>query len=110
VGRLQRGLVAAAMTVPLLTLALAAAEPLKTITGRVTGLEGDVVTVRIEPGESIEILLVSGTRYRKWITQKPWQQSTRAKRSFLEVGKRVSIDVAAGEKGLEARVVRIATD
>jgi hypothetical protein len=58
----------------------------------------------------VEVKLVAATRYLKWITRKPWQQSTRARRSFLGVGKVVAVETATGEASCEARVVRIATE
>ncbi len=99
-------------TIALMALAAApevASAGVKTLTGRVVRFDEESLTVRTKPGEVITVRLVEGTRYVKQVTEKPWQQSTNARRSFLRVGKLVTIEPETGEYAMQARIVRIAT-
>ena len=82
----------------------------KKVTGRVTAFDRETLTVKNGAGQMVTFSLENDTRYDKWVTQKPWQQSTVADWSFLKVGKRVIVEQTLGDGTVKARVVHIATD
>lgn len=87
-----------------------AAGKVKRIVGRVVSIESDVLVVRTRRAETVAIEIDATTRYSKWITQKPWQQSTRANASLLRVGRLVDVEAVPGERTIRARRIRIASD
>ncbi len=64
-----------------------------------TGKEGDV-----------PVLTTSRTRYQKWVTRQPWQQSTRADASILRIGRRVSVQFRESGAARVATLIRVATE
>lgn len=80
----------------------------KTIMGRVTKIAETMIEVRTKNAQTVSVKLDAGTKYMKWITQKPWQQSTHASARFLGLGKLVSVEVREDDPCV-ARLVRIAT-
>ncbi len=95
----------------------------RTIVGRVTDIspaplaanaKGDehseTLVVWTKHGGEVEVRTTSQTRYQKWITRQPWQQSTRADASLLRVGRRVAIQFSEEGESRVATSVRIATE
>lgn len=78
----------------------------RTITGRVASIADHTLAISTKQNATVEVRLVSTTRYLKWVTRKPLQRDTRADRSHLRVGSLVAVHVELGEP-LEARLVRI---
>ena len=75
-------------------------------TGRVTNLTA--TSISVQDREIMTFALDSQTHYTKWITQKPWQQSTRLDALALEVGQRVAVHPR--DDGRTAVWIQIATD
>lgn len=109
-GWLSKGGLVVVSAATVLAVAAVSSASGKTVIGRVTSFDEKGLTVKARSGETVTVTLGGGTRYIKWVTQKPWQQSTTADRSFLRVGKLVAIESMSGEPHGEARIVRIATD
>ncbi len=95
----------------------------RTIVGRVTDIslaplaanaKGDehseTVVVWTKDGGELAVVTTSQTRYQKWITRQPWQQSTRADASLLRVGRRVAIHFSEDGDRRVATLIRIATE
>ena len=104
---------AMAMAFTLLVLAggpTFASEGTRTIVGRVASVDRETLVIRMKGDTTVAVKLGDGTLYVKWITQKPWQQSTAADASFLKVGKLVAVETLAEEASPKARIVRIATN
>ena len=88
------------------SLKVAAAE---TFVGAVTRVSGDSVEIKTNRGEERGVVLDGKTQYVRWITHQPWQQSNVADRSFVKVGRCVSVDLRGGDEHV-AKAVRISTD
>ena len=95
----------------------------RTIVGRVTDIspvslasnaKGDehseMLVVWTKHGGEVEVRTTSQTRYQKWVTRQPWQQSTRGNASLLRVGRRVAIHFSEDGESRVATLVRIATE
>ena len=70
----------------------------------------ETLVIRDKPGSEVSVSLESRTRYLKWVTRQPWQQSTRAKAPLLRPGGLVAVEATVSGERLVARVVRIATE
>ncbi len=95
----------------------------RTIVGRVTDIspmflasnakgdeQSETLVISTKRGNEIEVRTTSQTRYQKWVTRQPWQQSTRADASLLRVGGRVAIHFSEDGDSRVATLVRIATE
>jgi hypothetical protein len=81
----------------------------ETIVGVVTELFQDSVQVRPNRGGAPrEVTLDGDTKYMRWITHQPWQQSTVADRSFVKTGRCISVE-PRGDAHV-AKLVRISAD
>ena len=79
----------------------------KSIVGRITDVSATSLSVRDK--EIVTVTLDSRTQYRKWITQKPWQEDTWLDARSLKVGRLVAVHVRK-DAGNVADWVQIATD
>ena len=79
----------------------------RTATGRITDLTATSISVRDK--EVVTFTLDSRTVYKKWITQKPWQEDTRLTAASLGVGRLVAVHPRS-DNGSVADWVQIATD
>ena len=65
-----------------------------TVVGVVTKVEPGTIEVNTDSGQTTSVSTDSMTTYRKSILAKPWGQDARADAGFVQVGKRVHIEVA----------------
>ena len=70
----------------------------------------ETLVIRAKSGGEVSVSLEPRTRYLKWVTRQPWQQSTRANVSLLWPGRLVAVEAAASGDRLIAHVVQIATE
>lgn len=79
-----------------------------TVVGTVLKVDPTMIQVRTDDGQTTSVTLSASTQYRKWIMAKPLQQDPRADLRFVQVGKRVRIEVMRDDP-MTARVVWIVT-
>ena len=79
------------------------------IVGAVVSMNEDSLQVTAKSGTTQSVRLDGKTGYVKWITHQPWQQDSRADRTFLHVGRCVTIEVRRDDPGV-AKLIRINTD
>jgi hypothetical protein len=81
----------------------------ETLVGAVTGGSQDSVQLKTNEGAERAVTLDSKTRYVRWITHRPWQQSTAADRSFVQTGRCIAAELR-DDHAHAAKMVRINTD
>ena len=105
------------LTLGALTLMLMLpAAPTKAGAGRIKGLIASVVEqpattmqITLRDADTREVRTDNQTVYMRWITQRPWQQDTRATRQSLVVGRCVDIEVRPNDTSV-ATLVRISSE
>ena len=91
---------------------LLCAAPLRaaeTVVGVVTAVADDAVHLSQPKAGERMLTLSAQTRYRLWITHRPWQQSDVADRSLVTVGRCVAVELRADGSG-KADLVRVNGD
>ena len=79
------------------------------IVGVVASINADSLQVTTKIGTTQSVRLDGKTGYVKLITHQPWQQDSWADRTFLHVGRCVTIQVRRDDTGV-AKLIRINTD
>jgi hypothetical protein len=87
---------------------LVAGSTAETVVGTVTSLTATSAIVAPSTGPARSIAIARETRYMRWITHKPIQESTTADRSYLTVGRCVAVEI--DKDGTTARLARISPD
>jgi hypothetical protein len=85
------------------------ARAVPTLVGAVTVVSEGVVHVKTNDGGVKELTIDDKTQYIRWITHQPWQQSTVADRSFIKVGRCISVEPRADDDRV-AKIIRVNTD
>ena len=93
----------------LLTLAPSTGAGGRRLVGVIVGMSPHAVEISMSHGTSRTIRVDNKTRYVKWVTHQPWQQSTRADVTLLRAGRCISVELRAPAPDV-AKVIRINTD
>lgn len=100
----------AVLAVLLLWACAAAAAPRpERFTGLIASVGEDSVQIATRRGTSRSVRTDGRTKYIKWITHQPWQQSTDADRTFLQVDRCVQVQLQADDQKV-AEIIRVNTD
>jgi hypothetical protein len=104
-----RSRVTLAMVMLLTGPAVVGAVAAETLVGAVTTVSDVALQVKTNDGAVRAVTLDSKTAYVRWITHKPWQQSSVADHSLVKPGRCVAVDLRNGNEHV-AKLVQISTD
>jgi hypothetical protein len=93
----------------LLLAASATAAPGQTLVGAVASVTQDSLELKAKDAAPRVVTLTKDTKYVRWITHQPWQQSTAADKSLLGSGRCISVELRENDERV-AKLVRINMD